>query len=74
MHMMVILIRCECAGLPLRKHQPTVERMQESYEKRGIDLNEARLRMATLPEPATQVCALSCLYPALLYVLVIPID
>ncbi|GAB4821923.1 hypothetical protein N2152v2_008969 [Parachlorella kessleri] len=34
----------------LALHQPTVERMQEHYTRRGVELNEARLRMATLPE------------------------
>ena len=29
--------------------------MQENYGKRGMELNEARLRMATLPEPASEV-------------------
>lgn len=33
-------------------HQPTVARMQEHYTKRGVELNSARLRMATLPAPA----------------------
>eukprot|EP00983_Pelagomonas_calceolata_P105220 1159109-Pelagomonas_calceolata.AAC.9 len=39
-----------CAQLEL--HGPTVERMRESYAKRGMELNEARLRMATLPAPS----------------------
>lgn len=29
--------------------------MQEHYTKRGVELNEARLRMATLPSPADEV-------------------
>ena len=33
-------------------HEPTVERMREAYTKRGVELNAARLRMATLPLPA----------------------
>jgi len=32
-------------GAKLELHQPTVERMRESYAKRGMELNEARLRM-----------------------------
>lgn len=40
------------AGASLEMHQPTVARMQEHYDKRGIELNSARLRMATLPTPA----------------------
>mmetsp|Transcript_19004 Transcript_19004/g.32507 ORF Transcript_19004/g.32507 Transcript_19004/m.32507 type:complete len:295 (+) Transcript_19004:2-886(+) len=39
-------------GATLELHQPTVEIMKVSYGKRGMDLNEARLRMATLPTPA----------------------
>lgn len=39
----------------LELHQPTVERMRENYSKRGIELNEARLRMATLPKES-EVC------------------
>ena len=30
-------------------HEPTRARMEENYAKRGIDINAARLRMATLP-------------------------
>ncbi|KAL6757541.1 MoaB/Mog domain-containing protein [Haematococcus lacustris] len=39
-------------GVQLALHQPTVELMKTSYGKRGMELNEARLRMATLPSPA----------------------
>jgi molybdopterin-biosynthesis enzyme MoeA-like protein len=39
-------------GVPLELHQPTVERMRAHYDKRGIELNAARLRMATLPATA----------------------
>jgi len=39
-------------GAQLELHGPTVERMRESYAKRGMELNEARLRMATLPAPS----------------------
>lgn len=42
-------------GAKLQLHAPTVERMRESYSKRGMELNEARLRMATLPMPS-EVC------------------
>lgn len=40
------------AGVPLEVHEPTVARMREHYGKRGIELNDARLRMATLPAGA----------------------
>ncbi len=40
------------AGVDLQRHQPTVDRMLDHYGKRGLELNEARLRMATLPHPA----------------------
>lgn len=33
------------AGVKLELHAPTVERMRESYAKRGMELNDARLRM-----------------------------
>eukprot|EP00884_Botryococcus_braunii_P012511 jgi/Botrbrau1/21260/Bobra.39_2s0052.1 len=36
-------------GLKLAQHGPTVALMQEHYEKRGVELNAARLRMAALP-------------------------
>ncbi|EFN54168.1 hypothetical protein CHLNCDRAFT_135592 [Chlorella variabilis] len=36
-------------GAELELHQPTVERMEEHYRQRGVELNEARLRMAKLP-------------------------
>ncbi len=39
-------------GVELRLHAPTVELMREHYSQRGLELNEARLRMATLPHPA----------------------
>lgn len=32
-------------GVELRLHEPTVERMRVSYSARGMELNEARLRM-----------------------------
>lgn len=39
-------------GVKLQLHQPTVERMKVEYGKRGVEINEARLRMATLPFPS----------------------
>ena len=45
------------AGVPLEVHAPTVARMREHYGKRGVELNDARLRMATLPASA-EVAAL----------------
>jgi molybdopterin-biosynthesis enzyme MoeA-like protein len=36
----------------LEQHGPTVALMQEHYEKRGVELNAARLRMACLPAGA----------------------
>eukprot|EP01026_Neomeris_dumetosa_P014994 TRINITY_DN15602_c0_g1_i3.p2 TRINITY_DN15602_c0_g1~~TRINITY_DN15602_c0_g1_i3.p2 ORF type:complete len:290 (-),score=29.25 TRINITY_DN15602_c0_g1_i3:173-1021(-) len=39
-------------GVELQLHTPTVERMKPYYEKRDMELNEARLRMATLPKGA----------------------
>mmetsp|Transcript_32899 Transcript_32899/g.83501 ORF Transcript_32899/g.83501 Transcript_32899/m.83501 type:complete len:323 (-) Transcript_32899:1744-2712(-) len=39
-------------GARLELHAATVERMRASYAARGMELNEARLRMATLPAPA----------------------
>ena len=59
---------CCIAGTELQLHEPTVERMRENCSKRGVELNEARLRMATLPAAAevmhaiylcTQVCICS---------------
>lgn len=40
------------AGVQLQVHKPTVKLMQEHYAKSGKEVNEARLRMATLPEGA----------------------
>ncbi|GLC39458.1 hypothetical protein PLESTM_000899900 [Pleodorina starrii] len=42
----------EALGVSLQLHEPTVERMRVSYTARGLELNEARLRMATLPTPS----------------------
>ncbi|GFR39922.1 hypothetical protein Agub_g430 [Astrephomene gubernaculifera] len=39
-------------GVQLQLHVPTVERMRGWYSARGVELNEARLRMATLPCPS----------------------
>lgn len=38
--------------LPLERHPPTVDLMQQHYSARGLELNEARLRMATIPTPS----------------------
>lgn len=40
------------AGVQLEVHQPTVQLMKEHYGKTGKEVNEARLRMATLPQGA----------------------
>lgn len=40
------------AGVPLELHEPTAARMREHYGARGVELNQARLRMATLPATA----------------------
>lgn len=42
-------------GVQLQIHEPTVQKMKEAYAKRGLELNAARLRMATLPSPADEV-------------------
>ncbi|KAG2487547.1 hypothetical protein HYH03_013826 [Edaphochlamys debaryana] len=42
----------DAMGVKLELHAPTVERMRVSYSARGMELNEARLRMATLPTPS----------------------
>ena len=38
--------------LTIETHAPTVALMQQHYAARGIELNEARLRMAQLPTPS----------------------
>ncbi len=43
-------------GVQLKVHEPTVKLMQAHYAKTGKEVNEARLRMATLPEGA-EVCS-----------------
>ena len=49
------------AGVHLEVHKPTVEAMRAHYEPQGKEVNESRLRMATLPagsevrfEPSTE--------------------
>jgi molybdenum cofactor synthesis domain-containing protein len=37
-------------GVPLLRHPEAVKRLTEQYRNRGIELNEARLRMANVPE------------------------
>ena len=44
-----------CSGLELQLDEGTVVLMKEHYGKRGIELNAARLRMATLPTPSEAV-------------------
>ncbi|KAK9839192.1 hypothetical protein WJX81_000539 [Elliptochloris bilobata] len=39
-------------GVSLEVHEATAARMQQHYDARGIELNAARLRMATLPATA----------------------
>lgn len=46
------ILHAPAAGTELQLHEPTVQRMREHYSKRGVELNEARLRMATLPAGA----------------------
>lgn len=36
-------------GVGLERHQPTIAKMEEHYKVRGQELNEARMKMATLP-------------------------
>ncbi len=45
------------AGAQLKVHEPTVKLMQAHYAKTGKEVNEARLRMATLPKGA-EVCSI----------------
>jgi len=42
-------------NVDLQQHPPTVQKMEEHYKQRNIELNEARLRMALLPSPADDV-------------------
>ena len=38
-------------GREVRVHEATLARMKVHYESKGLEVNEMRLRMATLPEP-----------------------
>ena len=40
------------SGAELQVHAPTRQLMQDHYGPRGLEINEARLRMATLPSPS----------------------
>ncbi|XXQ33325.1 MoaB/Mog domain-containing protein [Plasmodiophora brassicae] len=42
-------------GLSLEVHHPTVETMRAYYASRGVKLNSAHMRMATLPYPADKI-------------------
>ena len=42
-------------GVPLIEHPEARRRLQERYDESGIELNEARLRMARTPEGATLI-------------------
>jgi len=48
------------AGVQLKVHEPTVQLMREHYAKTGKEVNEARLRMATLPQGAEVMQFLGC--------------
>lgn len=48
------------SGVGLELHQPTVERMKENYSKRGVELNDARLRMAMLPQTSQVLTGAGC--------------
>ncbi len=50
-HQMTRWLVCSI-GVQLKVHEPTVKLMQAHYTKTGKEVNEARLRMATLPEGA----------------------
>ena len=41
-----------CAGVPVEVHEGTAAKMRQHYDARGLELNAARLRMATLPATA----------------------
>lgn len=45
----------KACNVDLKQHPPTVQKMEEHYKQRNIELNEARLRMALLPSPADDV-------------------
>lgn len=42
-------------GVPLVRHPEAVRLLTESYAERGVELNEARLRMADVPQGATLI-------------------
>ena len=42
-------------GASLEVDEGTVSLMKEDYGRRGIELNESRMKMATLPKPS-EVC------------------
>ena len=56
-HQMINELVCS-VGAQLKIHEPTVQLMQAHYAKTGKEVNEARLRMATLPEGA-EVCSMT---------------
>lgn len=58
----------EAFGRKLERHAPTVALMEEHYKARNLELNEARLRMATLPSPAEDVLFTSGLWVPLVVV------
>ena len=41
-----------CAGVHVEVHEGTAAKMRQHYDARGMELNAARLRMATLPATA----------------------
>ena len=41
-----------CTGVPVEVHEATAAKMRRHYDARGLELNAARLRMATLPATA----------------------
>ena len=45
-----------CAGVPVDMHEGTAAKMRQHYDARGMELNAARLRMATLPANAEVDC------------------
>ena len=44
------------AGEPVEVHEGTAAKMRQHYDARGMELNAARLRMATLPATAEVHC------------------
>ncbi len=49
LNIMYLNISTASPGVPLELHAPTVDKMRAHYAGTGQELNEARLRMATLP-------------------------